>query len=727
MVNLVRVPQGGRDFETLGEDPFLMSQLVAHETRGVQGQGTIATIKHFAENNQENQRQTINVNVDEQTLHEIELPAFQASVNAGAGAVMCAYNSVNGLHSCENPTLLTDILRSQWGFTGWVLSDYGANHSAGPALAAGLDMEFLSSFFAGLKAAVIAGTIPGSAIDTAVRHILTSMDRFGLLEHASPTGGAVFDHPRPTIDVAADAQVARQVAEQGAVLLKNDGGTLPLTGEDLGSLAVIGPTARHLLVGGGGSAHVVGITDREKSPLTALTEAAGPANVSFAVGDELDGVAVPASALAPTGGAAGSQGLLRTQTPGGATQVDGQVDFTGPAALHAAVPATTWTWTGTLTAPTTGDYDLKVQALGGAAASGSPFAPVASINLDGTVLGTVGGLFPTNGSLIPTADRLMNAGTTVHLEAGVLHSIAVAGSASPTSPLQVRLAWVTPQLRQARIDEAVAAARSARTPVVFAYNEGTEGLDRNSLSLPGDQDQLIQAVASANPRTVVVLNTGASVTMPWASNVASILEMWYPGQEGGDATAAVLLGEAAPGGKLPETFPVRAEDAPTAVSPDRYPGVNGQESYSEGIYVGYRWYDAQGIQPLFPFGHGLSYTQFEYSDLDVRRAEDGFDVSFVVRNVGLREGVEVPQLYLGPPRPAPAPMALRALVGFQRLVLDPGQSDRVSLHVAQRQLSYWSVSQHGWVVAAGLRPLYVGSSSRDTRLVTNLFVPGGEG
>src|SRR5207237_4331710 len=183
------------------------------------------------------------VNVDEQTLHEIELPAFQASINAGAGAVMCAYNSVNGLFSCENPTLLTDILRSQWGFAGWVLSDYGANHSAGPALAAGMDMEFLSNFFAGLKDAVNAGTIPVSAIDAAVRHILTSMDRFGLLEHASPAGGQVVDHPRPTIDVAAEAQVARSLAEQGAVLLKNDGGALPVGREDLRSLARGGPPA----------------------------------------------------------------------------------------------------------------------------------------------------------------------------------------------------------------------------------------------------------------------------------------------------------------------------------------------------------------------------------------------------------------------------------------------------------------------------------------------------
>jgi beta-glucosidase len=361
-----------------------------------------------------------------------------------------------------------------------------------------------------------------------------------------------------------------------------------------------------------------------------------------------------------------------------------------------------------------------VQALG---TSGSPFAPVGAVQLDGTVLGTAGGLFPTNGSQIPTVDGLQNAGTTVRLEAGVSHSIVVTGTASPSTSLQVRLAWVTPELRQARMGEAVAAARSARTAVVFAYNEGTEGLDRSSLALPGFQDQLIQAVASANPRTVVVLNTGGSVTMPWASSVASIMEMWYPGQEGGDATAALLLGEAAPGGKLPETFPVRAEDAPTAVSPDRYPGVNGQESYSEGIYVGYRWYDAQGVQPLFPFGSGLSYTQFKYSDLDVRHADGGLDVSFVVRNAGQREGVEVPQVYLGPPSAPPAPMARRALVGFQRIVLDPGQAQRVSLHVGRRQLSYWSVSHHDWVVATGLRPLYVGSSSRDLRLLTSVFVP----
>ena len=246
MLNMVRVPQAGRNFETLGEDPFLISRLVTAETQGIQGEGVIATAKHYAENNQENQRQTINVNVDERTLHEIELRGFEAAVQQGhTGSVMCSYNSVNGKFACENPTLLTDILRNQWGFTGFVVSDYGANHSAGPALQAGLDIEFFGTHFHELKALIQSGAVPVAALDAAVRHILTTMDRFGLLAHASPNGGTVVNRPNPPFPLLADARQARQIAEDGAVLLKNQGRTLPLGRADLRSLAVIGTTARH--------------------------------------------------------------------------------------------------------------------------------------------------------------------------------------------------------------------------------------------------------------------------------------------------------------------------------------------------------------------------------------------------------------------------------------------------------------------------------------------------
>jgi beta-glucosidase len=720
MLNLVRVPQAGRNFETLGEDPFLMAQLVTAETRGIQGEGVIATAKHYAENNQENQRQTINVNVDERTLHEIELRGFEAAVRkAHTGSVMCSYNSVDGKFACENPTLLTDILRHQWGFTGYVVSDYGANHSAGPALQAGLDIEFFGTHFHELKALIQSGAVSEAALDAAVRHILTTMDRFGLLAHASPTGGTVVNRPRPPFPLLADARQARQIAEDGAVLLRNKGGTLPLSQADLRSLAVIGTTARQLLVGGGGSSRVIGVTDREISPLEALRQRAGAqGNITFAVGRDLQGVAVPSSALTPPNAAPGQHGLLRTNTVTGATQIDPMLDFVGANALPEGTQAT---WTGTLTAPTTGDYLLAVQTAGTGA----------SLTVDGTPVVTGGILALLGTTLHRTTDGLANSFVHLNLTAGP-HTISVTAAPIPafppfieasSGPVQIRLAWVTPQQRQADLAAAVAAAQQARTAVVFAYMEGTEGVDQPTLTLPDEQDQLIEAVARANPRTVVVLNSGYPVLMPWVNDVRAILDMWYPGQEGGQATADLLVGAAAPGGKLPVTFPARESDAPTATSPLRYPGVNGQEYYSEGIFVGYRWYDQQGITPLYPFGYGLSYTTFGYRHLRVLGGgEEGIPrVRFTVTNTGSRTGTEVAQVYVGR-LPTSLATPVKQLAGVARITLRPGESRTVTVSLDRLSLSYWDSQADRWVTPAGRVAVLVGSSSRNIQLHGTLTI-----
>jgi beta-glucosidase len=292
-----------------------------------------------------------------------------------------------------------------------------------------------------------------------------------------------------------------------------------------------------------------------------------------------------------------------------------------------------------------------------------------------------------------------------------------AGTAHP----DIRFAWMTPELREANIRAAVTAAKGARTAVVFAWNE-----IGSSLALPEEQDELIRRVAAVNPRTIVVLNTGGPVAMPWKDNVRAILEMWYPGQEGGWATANLLVGRASPSGKLPVTYPVRLEDTPARAPgrPERWvppapPGSSGLEpnapraTFSEGIAVGYRWYDQESIQPLFPFGHGLSYTQFEYSNLTVKRDDNGVAVTFTLRNAGPRRGAEVPQVYLGPADNTAPP---RSLVGFQRIELEPRRSRRMSIRVDARGLAHWSVETHDWVIPAGSRPVYVGSSSRDIRL-----------
>ncbi|MFI7228988.1 glycoside hydrolase family 3 C-terminal domain-containing protein [Nonomuraea angiospora] len=690
MTNIVRVPQAGRNFETLGEDPLLAAALVAGEIRGIQGEGLIATVKHYAANSFENARQTIDVKVDERTLREIYLPAFEAAVQAGVGAVMAAYNHVNGVYAAEHPHLLTGILRDEWHFGGWVMSDWFATHSGAPALTAGMDMEMpFGVNYGGLTAAVSSGRLAESVVDTAVRRVLVQLDRFGLL------GGG---RPRPAPDPAGGARAAKEIALAGAVLLRNERDLLPLGRADLADLVVIGPTAASPLVGGGGSARVIPAS--AESPLTALRRQAGPGGrIRWATGVDLEGVPVPASALA----------LQRTQQgaqQGGAPQAAAQVDHTGADALAAG---SSWTWTGTLTAPETGDYDLRIQGAGGVPS----FNGSISLTLDGVKIGSVGALLGGNSSLIATSGGLTNAGATVRLEAGVAKPVTVSATGVAGTPLQVRLAWVTPRRRQEALREAAALAKGARAALVFAFNEGTEGADRAALALPNGQDPVIGAVAAANARTAVVLNTGDPVLMPWVGNVSSILQMWYPGQEGADATATLLLGGASPGGKLPVTFPRRAEDVPTA-RPERYPGVGGVADYSEGVLVGYRHYDAHGIEPLFPFGHGLSYTRFQYDGLSVRAAGGGLSVSFTVANTGWRAGVEVPQVYLGSPPGPPVPMPPRALAGFARVGLSPGERRRVTVAVPPRALQYWSDGR--WTLARGRRTVHVGSSSRDLRL-----------
>lgn len=711
MVNIVRVPHAGRNFETFSEDPLLSARIVAAEIEGIQGEGMLATVKHYVANNFEQDRLTVDAVVDERALHEIYLPGFEAAVNAGVGAVMCAYNKVNGAHACDSHELLTRILRDRFGFDGWVMTDWFARHSLA-GLEAGLDQEMPGFSFGpmqtvlfgdSLRVGVEAGRIPEEAIDRALRRILSQMDRMGLLGEAPP---------RPEIDAEVGVPTARDVALVGAVLLRNEGGTLPLTPEDLVSLLLVGPTAETLLYGGGGSSQVPPL--RRESPLEALERRArSGANIRYITGLDLDGVPVPASALSPTG-ESDANGLLR-RAPDGGTDIDAVVDHTGADALP---PDTEWSWTGTLTAPVTGTYELKLQTAGGEG----------TLSVDGTQLVASGGLF-SDASLIPTADGLSSATATLDLEAGKPHDIELTASGGgfgflgPVSgPLQVRLAWVTPERRRAFLAGAVEAAGSASAVVVFAYDEGTEGRDRPSLALVEPQDALVAAVAAANPRTTVVLNTGDPVLMPWLEEAGAILQMWYPGQEGADATAALLLGEANPGGKLPVTFPPSDDQTPIAASEERYPGVGGKAIYEEGVLVGYRWYDARDLEPLFPFGHGLSYTTFAYSALRVAPSSEGFDVTFRVRNTGHVAGSEVAQIYIGPPDDPPVNMAPRQLVGFQRVTLEPGEEREVTIHMDRRALLYWSVAGHDWAIAPGRRPVYVGSSSRDIRLQGEITV-----
>jgi beta-glucosidase len=734
-INVIRVPQFTRSKDMPGEDPFLIGQIAAAYIKGIQDQGVMAVAKHFIANNQTYGVQArggstvLDFRVCDPALHEIYLVGFEQAVRSGVAGIMAAYNHINGFWNSENPATLLGLLRKELGFAGFVCSDWGGTHSTVPAITAGLDVEMpgsgstygLPSYFdEPLEQAVNSGEIPRATVDQAVRRVLKQMEVFGLFDKSRPPG------PSP-VDVAAGARTAREVAVAGAVLLSNDG-ALPLTPEDLHSLTVIGPTAAQLAAGTGGE-RAYGVPDRLISPLEALRDAAGTGNdIKYALGVDLTGHAVPSTVLRTE---QGEPGLTRT-TPDGSTTVDAAVDFTGPNALPGGRD---YTWTGTITVPADGDYDLKIQSWGG----------TGTLEVDGVMVAS--SAVPRDGftrpwtSLLPTTDGLDNAQVTTHFGANKPHTICItAREIPPDTLLQIRFAWVTPEQREANKDEAVQLARERKETgkvVVFAFdghggNLAGAGKDRTTLSLPNQQDELISAVAKANPNTVVVLNTGWPVTMPWLSQVRSVLQMWYPGQEGGWATADLLLGTVSPSGKLPVTFPVRDLDTPAgptdtpkrAPHPERYWGVDGVVTYSEGIFVGYRWYDQQKIQPLFPFGHGLSYTSFEYSDLTVSQSQDnnGLEARFTVRNTGTRAGTEVAQVYVGPPDLAPQPMAPQVLAGFQRIKLNEGESRDVTIRVEARQLSYWSTHKHDWVLATGYRPVYVGSSSRDIKLTETVLI-----
>ncbi|MFI8824955.1 glycoside hydrolase family 3 C-terminal domain-containing protein [Streptomyces sp. NPDC053431] len=678
MVNLIRTPYAGRNFETFSEDPLLSADLAAEEVRGIQAEGLIAAVKHLALNNQERDRMTVDVRAGEQTLHETELRAFEAAVAAGAGAVMAAYNKVDGVHATESGALLTAVLRDRWGFDGWVVSDWGAVHSTVAAVTAGCDMEMPGGAYYGaaLRRAVRDGRIEEAAVDTAVRRVLAVRERFGLLDGKSAA-------TRAERDAAAGARLARRVATAGATLLRNERRTLPLTGPAARSIAVIGPSGAVPFVSGGGSAHVV--PDTATSPLDALRARAGDdATVTHALGEDVYGRPLPVAG-APAG----------TADPLDAVTV---------------AAGETWSYDGTFTTTADDDWSFFVHYGGSrptVTLDGAELFP-ANGTVGAYVFGGIGGR-AADGLQLRRADRRLTAGA---------HRLTVTARGGGGGQV-VRLRATSGAHRAADVAEAVAAARVAHSVVLFAYEDATEGRDRTGLALPGRQDALVAAVTAANPRTTVVLNTSSAVTMPWLDATGAVLQMYYPGQEGGPATAAVLFGDIDPGGRLTQTFP-RSETAhPTAGDPGRYPGQGGIEEYGEGIHVGHRWYDAEDVTPLFPFGHGLSYTSFGYERLSVVPDGDGLHVTFTVANTGDRTGFEVAQVYAGP-SPALAALGLdqprRLLAGYRRLQLAPGERRRITVPVAARTLSSWDRARHDWVLGTGEREVWVGASSRDLRL-----------
>ncbi|MFG2294248.1 beta-glucosidase [Streptomyces sp. NPDC048603] len=680
VANLIRTPYGGRNFESLAEDPRLTADLVAELVRGIQDEGLIAAVGRFALDNQQHGRGTLDVTVDEQTLQETELRGFESAVAAGAGALVGAYNKVNGVRAGESRLLLDELLRARWGFDGWVVSDWNATHSTVAAITSGLDMELPAGihFGAPLRQAVRAGTVSEPAVDQAVRRVLGTMDRFGLLDGRAPR--------RPPRDPVAGARVARRVATAGAVLLRNERGTLPLAGAAARSIAVIGPSGGVPFVSGGGAAHVV--PDRAAAPLAAIRQRAGRnATVRYALGEDVHGRPIPAAMLTPP-----------------VAFEDQRVDA-----------GRSRGWEASFTLPEDDEWTLLLHHSG--------LRP--EVRIDGEEVFPVrpGVAEPFTGALLGTApDGLTVRRRTLGLKAGP-HKLAVTARGGTTGQ-RFRLRHTTRAGRAADLAEAVKTAGAAHSVVLFAYEDAAPGADRTTLALPGGQQALIEAVTAANPRTTVVLNTSSATAMPWLDRTGAVLQMYYPGQEGAAATADVLFGDADPGGRLTQTFPAGERAHPVGGDLLRYPGVGGRQEYSEGVHVGHRWYDAQRVAPLFPFGHGLSYTTWRYEQPAVRSEDGALRVEFTVRNTGRRKGTEVAQVYVGPSPDLTLDQPVRALAGYRKIVLGPGQAQRVTVTLDRRALSSWDPARHAWVLGTGRREVFVGRSSRELPLRAKAVVRG---
>ena len=753
-VNIDRDLEFGRCYNTFGEDPFLTSEMGVAEVKGIQSQHVMAQIKHYVAYDSNSG----NIFVDDQTLHEVYVAPFDAAIRrADVSSIMCSYNRVNGTFACGNGSTLTKILRDEIGFKGFVTSDWGAVHAVN-FINAGLDMEMpgtiamggfsipsyfdllppppppparpaggadiMETMFGGhipeepipargdmgdfgkkldpkkMADALKDGSVSDALIDRAAGRVLYEIAHFGYLD-----GQAKHEVTEQAIE--ANAKIIEKTGEDAAVLLKNEGAVLPLKSTDLDSVVLIGPTALQVDSIGINGERSVGLPDRQVGPLDALKKISGNANIKFAVDDDMTGVPVPASALSHDG----KPGLLRSGA--GADQIDAQLNFTGG---NAGPPNSVVTWKGMLTPPHAGTYWLYLQAMG----------TNAVIKLDGKRLaatgvfqgGVHGDILQANqDNVVPTIDHLDNVRRAVELTAGP-HAIEVSTSPDTSnSPVQVRLNWYTPEQRKADHEAAIAAAKSAKTAVVFVWTR-LEPV----FGLPGEQNKLVEEIAAVNPNTVVVLNTSQPVALPWVDKVKAVLEMWWPGDEGGWATANLLAGKTSPAGRLPVTWGKRLEDyaATDPKHPERsHKGVDGKTTYSEGVNVGYRWFDKEKIAPLFAFGHGLSYTTFEYSGLKVEKNSDGgLDVKVNIKNTGAAASDEVPQVYLGAPSEIPSGVQfpVRALAAFDRIHLAAGEAKTVTLHVAPRQLEYWSTKDGKWVAAAGKRAVSVGASSRDLRL-----------
>ena len=729
-INLHRTPYGGRHFECFSEDPLLTARIGAAYVRGLQAEGVGACVKHFVANDSETERFSYDARVDERALRELYLAPFEEiERDARPWSVMAAYNGVNGHTMTEHP-MLRDVLKDEWGFDGVVVSDWYAARSTEAAGNGGLDLVMpgpTGPWGEALIAAVREGKVSEAAVDDKVLRLLRLAARVGALdgvEPAAPRAEAWSDE-----DVAAEL---RATAAASFVLARNDGPDgplLPLDATTLDRVAVLGPNAAVARTLGGGSATV--FPPYTVSPLDGLRAALGSGvQVDHAAGVSSTDRLPPAPL-----------DLLR-QPDGDEPGVEVRFLAADGAVLgHERRTGAAFSWMGSFgeDMPAVADVAaievharLRVAEAGTYLLGGSGLGSF-RLTVDDAVafddaLGLPEGADPVEGMMRPPQRSVpveLEAGGEVPLVLRYEPQAAGGFGEADVTMVMFQLNAARRIAEEEEFERAVALAGEADVAVVVVGTTEeveSEGFDRDSLALPGRQDELVRRVAEANPNTVVAVNAGAPVLMPWADEVPAVLLSWFPGQEFGNALADVLLGAAEPGGRLPTTWPVDE----TGPLPFTQP-VDGVLDYDEGLFVGYRAYDRDGREPLYPFGHGHGYTAWEYLDIEANGGANGdAAVRVRVRNTGARRGREVVQVYASLPDSA-VERPPRWLVGFAAVEADPGEEASAEVRVPARSLAHWDVGSHAWTVEPGTFRLSAGRSSRDLRLSTDVAMPASTG
>ncbi|MFP4581185.1 MAG: glycoside hydrolase family 3 C-terminal domain-containing protein [Candidatus Sumerlaeia bacterium] len=712
-MNIVRHPLGGRSFETYSEDPCLAGEMACGYVEGLQSMNVGCSLKHFCANNQEQERFRNNSIVDERALREIYLPHFETVVKrVQPWTIMCAYNRVNGTYMAEKIPILRHILKDEWGFDGVVVSDWGACHSTADSIRGGLDLEMPGPGFY-YDAALLTDQVENRQLDEALINDAAARMLRLILRTTEHDGKSYTD----SILSEAHVTLARRQEEEAIVLLKNDADALPLLPEKTKRLAIIGPNAAKTFHTGGGSSaakapYVVSVLEGMQKvygdDIEIIHESGCDNYTHMRPPLETDWVRTPDGKEAGFLAEYFSNPFIDGEPD--ETKVDALINCWWCRGREPVMGPHSVRWTAKVTVPQSGRYYI-----------GADHTSDLRLFIDGKAV--------IDDQVIRTSPEGYNSivSTTVDLEADRDYDL-ICEFRNPTVQLyphlKIMAAYIpTAEEEDAEIAKAREAAKSSDAALVVVGGMEdvyeSEGKDRPTLDLPGRQDDLIRAVAAVNKRTIVVINTGSPVAMPWVDDVAAVVHCWYGGLEIGNAVANVLSGKVNPSGHLPVTFPKRIEDTPAY---GHFPG--GEDIfYGEGIFVGYRWYDARGIEPLFPFGHGLSYTQFEYADLKLEKQKIGpgekLGLSFILRNTGKKAGAEVAQIYVQDLKSqlARPPKELKA---FRKVWLAPGEEQTLELELSPRAFQYWHPEKGGWLAEAGEFRIHLAASATDIRLTADL-------